>query len=136
MQIKSADCPDCEKAPEMVVINAIADRYKPVQFPHGKIVSSLFNGTKDSRLAGIFHDRGQKICQGCHHNSPGNLNPPRCGSCHGKPFDENRLYVPGLMGAYHQHCMGCHREMSLEKPALNDCTGCHEEKNKQLEVMP
>ena len=36
--------------------------------------------------------------------------------------------MPGLKAAYHQQCMGCHREMGLEKPAATECAACHQEK--------
>ena len=36
---------------------------------------------------------------------------------------------PGLMGAYHLQCMGCHKEMGMEKPV--SCTDCHKEKTHE-----
>lgn len=119
-----------EKTPETVTIKILEDTYQPVEFPHGKIVRALWAGMKDSRLAGYFHNGAEQMCRGCHHNSPVSEKPPRCGSCHGKPFDESKPLVPGLMGAYHQQCMGCHQKMEMAKPSATDCEACHEEKIK------
>jgi hypothetical protein len=121
--------PDKLKIPETVTIKVLEDAYKPVNFPHGKIVSALWEGAAKSRLADYFHNGADRMCRGCHHNSPVSEKPPRCGTCHGKPFNEESPLVPGLMGAYHQQCMGCHEKMEMAKPAATDCAACHEEKN-------
>ncbi|QTA83636.1 High-molecular-weight cytochrome c [Desulfonema limicola] len=112
--------------PEKVVIKDMMDKYQAAELPHRKIVNTLMKNISDNKMAGYFHRDKGTICQGCHHNSPVSTKPPKCSSCHGKPFDENELLRPGLMGAYHQQCMTCHKEMKLEKPA--GCTGCHKEK--------
>jgi len=112
--------------PEKVVIKGMMDKYQAAEMPHRKIVKTLMKNIGDNKMAGYFHREKGTICQGCHHNSPVSQKPPKCSSCHGKPFDENELLRPGLMGAYHQQCMTCHKEMKLEKPA--GCTGCHKEK--------
>ena len=114
--------------PEKVAIKALTSAYTTVDLPHRKIIDSILGKIKDSRLAGTFHEDKDTICRGCHHNSPTLAQPPRCGSCHGKPFDEDHLSKPGLMAAYHRQCMRCHAEMRIEKPAAVNCTGCHEKK--------
>jgi len=86
----------------------------------------LYN-IKDNKLAGYFHAEKGTVCQSCHHNSPLDKQPPHCGSCHGKPFDERNILKPGIIGAYHQQCMGCHQVLKLEKPKSTGCTDCHEE---------
>jgi DnaJ-class molecular chaperone len=112
--------------PEKIILNKLTDKYKPVEMPHRKIVISLVEKIKDNNLAAYFHREKGTICQGCHHNSPVSLKPPKCGSCHGKPFDTNDKFRPGLMGAYHIQCMECHNNMEMRD--LNECTGCHKEK--------
>ena len=115
-----------EDIPEKVTINPLTNKYQPVEMPHRKIVMALVKGIGDNKLAANFHAEPGTICQGCHHNSPIGKKPPQCASCHGQPFDERKLNSPGLLGAYHIQCMGCHSEMGIEKPV--GCTECHKEK--------
>ncbi len=112
--------------PEKVIIKSLSKKYKPVEFPHRKIVKTLGSNIKDNKLTQYFHQDKGVLCQGCHHSGPVTKKPPSCGSCHGKPFDEMSLFTPGLMGAYHIQCMDCHKEMELEKPV--GCTDCHKER--------
>ncbi len=112
--------------PEKVVIKKLSNQYEPVDFPHRKIVNAIVNNIKDNKLAGYFHSQEGTICKGCHHNSPVSKKPPQCGNCHGKVFDGENPLKPGIMGAYHQQCMGCHQEMGIQKPA--GCIDCHKEK--------
>jgi hypothetical protein len=113
--------------PEKLILKEMSNHYQPVEFPHRKIVQSLFHGTAENKIAGYFHSDQLTLCQGCHHNSPASVKPPKCMSCHNKPFNEAKD-VPGLLGAYHQQCMGCHQAMHIEKPM--GCTECHKEKSK------
>lgn len=118
-----------EKAiPENAVIKGLSDQYQPATMPHRKIVQTLVNNITDDKLAKYFHADKGTICQGCHHNAPPTQKPVGCNSCHGKPFDSQKPFMPGLMGAYHQQCMGCHDQMGIQKPAAVDCTGCHKPK--------
>jgi len=119
-----------EDIPEKVVIKELVDKYEPVEFPHRRIVHTLLENIKDNKLTNYFHSEKGALCQACHHNSPTAKNPPRCVSCHGKPFDENNLLRPGMKAAYHQQCMGCHKEMDIEKPNAVKCTDCHKERKK------
>ena len=119
-----------EDIPEKVTIGQLADKYQPVDFPHRKIVRALVDKIKDNKLAQYFHAEEGTVCQACHHNSPISKKPPSCVSCHGKPFDEKNLFRPGLSAAYHQQCMGCHKEMGVEKPSSVGCTECHKESSK------
>ena len=111
--------------PEKLTLKTLASQYEPVEFPHRKIVQTLFNNITDNKLAEYFHTSQLTLCQGCHHNSPEAVKPPKCQSCHNKPFIEGKD-TPGLLGAYHQQCMGCHQAMHIEKPM--GCTECHKEK--------
>jgi hypothetical protein len=115
-----------EDIPEKVVINKLTNKYQPVEMPHRKIVQALVKGIGDNKLAANFHADPGTLCQGCHHNSPQAKKPPQCGSCHGEPFNPEEPNRPGLIGAYHIQCMGCHSEMGIEKPV--GCTECHKEK--------
>jgi hypothetical protein len=112
--------------PETVTIKSLSNQYEGVVLPHRKIVEALVHNIKDSKLAGYFHGQAGAICQGCHHHSPVSKTPPHCGNCHAKTFDEKNPLRPGLKGAYHLQCMGCHREMGIQKPS--GCTDCHKKK--------
>lgn len=111
--------------PENVVIKDLAKQYDPVEFPHRKIVKALMKDISDDKLAMYFHSEAGTLCQGCHHNTPVAKNPPRCANCHGAPFDETKPFVPGLLGAYHQQCIGCHENMGMKDPT--NCTDCHKD---------
>lgn len=114
--------------PETVVIDALSDQYEPVKLPHRKIVTSMVDKIKPNQLANFFHSENGTVCQGCHHNSPAAKNPPKCISCHSKPFDANDPFKPGLIAAYHRQCMECHKAMGIAKPVATDCTACHKKK--------
>ena len=120
---------DDEDIPQTVEIDSLTNKYEAVKLPHRKIVDPLFNDIKDNKLAKYFHREKGTLCQGCHHNSPVTKNPPKCGSCHGRPFNEKDPFKPGLMAAYHRQCMECHREMGIQKPVATNCTACHREKS-------
>jgi hypothetical protein len=119
-----------DQIPEQVTIGKLSNRFEPVAFPHGKVVKALIDKTRDSKLAGYFHSEKGTMCQGCHHNSPSLEKPPVCSSCHGETIERAEAFRPGLVGAYHQQCIGCHKTMGIEKPDSRDCNACHVEKNK------
>ena len=117
--------------PEEIVIGALSDQYEPSKFPHRKIVKKLIEDMQGDNMAGYFHGQDTLMCSGCHHNSPASKTPPKCASCHNKPFDPAKPDVPGLKAAYHGQCMGCHTAMQLEKPSNTTCSdaeGCHVKK--------
>ncbi len=123
---ETADALDEKDIPETVTIKELSSQYGAVELPHRQIISVLLDDIKNSKLADYFHGEKKTICQACHHNSPVSMTPPRCSSCHGKPFDELDPLRPGLKAAYHQQCMGCHDSMDIEQPKSTDCAGCHE----------
>jgi hypothetical protein len=116
--------------PETVTIKDLSDQYEPVYFPHRRIVRRLVTEIKNDKLAQYFHSQKGTICQACHHNSPATKKPPRCYSCHGKPFNEAEILRPGMKGAYHQQCFGCHQQMGIKKPDSLNCIECHRERKK------
>lgn len=117
-----------EDIPETVKIDALVDKYEASNMPHRKIVKTMVAAVADSRMAAGFHTNAATFCQGCHHNSPLSKTPPKCQSCHGKPFEPSKGDRPGLKAAYHQQCMGCHTAMKLEKPQATACADCHAER--------
>ena len=117
-----------EQIPAEVQIKLLSDQYEAVKFPHGKIIDRLMSNMQANKLAGYFHSQPGTMCQGCHHNSPATAKPAKCASCHMISLEHKDLYRPGLMAAYHRQCMGCHKQMGIERPSNVDCTGCHLEK--------
>lgn len=117
--------------PEEVIIGSLSDKFQASKLPHRKIVNRLIKEMQGNNMAGYFHGQETLMCQGCHHNSPASVTPPKCGSCHTKPFQAAKPDVPGLKAAYHGQCMGCHAAMKLEKPVSTTCDdaeGCHKKK--------
>lgn len=95
-----------EKGPEVSVLNTLERIYEPVTFSHD------------------IHTMVADDCATCHHYSePGQT--PACRECHGAPFDPKNLNMPGLKGAYHLQCMGCHEDMGGPR----GCLECHAKKN-------
>lgn len=114
--------------PDTVEVGVLANEYLPARFPHRKIVETLMAYIDSSRVATHFHGHEDVVCQGCHHHSPVGQAPPLCENCHGEPFDPAALHRPGLYGAYHRQCIGCHQRMNILD--ARDCTGCHKAKEQ------
>jgi len=112
--------------PEEITIGVIADKYEPAKMPHKAIIDTLMNKIADSRVATHFHGHEDVVCMGCHHHTPAGHKPPLCENCHGKPFNPSNIHIPGLYGAYHRQCLGCHEEMNIK--VEKGCEGCHAEK--------
>jgi hypothetical protein len=109
--------------PDTVTMGALAGAYPPVKMPHRKIVAALEKRIKDNELATHFHGSESVVCQGCHHHGSVGTKPALCENCHGEPFRVSDLFRPGLKGAYHRQCLGCH--VSMELQAVTNCIVCH-----------
>lgn len=134
---KEASCATCHKdpkapapaqaklaQPDTVEIGSLSKQYMPVSFNHSAHVDYLKDAAKGD-LAKAFHSEAGTLCQGCHHNTPADMAPPKCGTCHAKPFSSDEPKRPGLMAAYHIQCIQCHKAMNVEPVAATDCKGCH-----------
>jgi len=117
-----------EEIPDTVTIGSLAKEFEPVKMPHGQIVRKLAEHIENSRIATHFHGHEDVVCQGCHHHGSIGRKPALCENCHREPFNTSDLFRPGLYGAYHRQCMGCHVSMNL--PKSSDCGVCHEDKDK------
>ncbi len=118
---------DKEKVPEKVQIKGMEKEFKPAELPHQKILNKLVTISNESSLARSFHAvKDHTLCAGCHHHGEPNAanKLPACSVCHNRPFDPKALGRPGLMGAYHRQCIGCHTAMK-HKPAALECVKCH-----------
>jgi len=90
------------EGPGLIVLGTRGNLYEPVRFDH-------------SIHANMGDINGG--CSNCHHYSPKGKFPP-CRDCHSQP---QTMGQPGLKGAYHRQCMGCHRDWSHSTA----CANCH-----------
>jgi len=128
-----------EEIPETVRVDGISKRYAPtelpgygpVTMPHRLIVKTLSKYIAGNKIAVYFHGRENVMCEGCHHHGSIGREPALCENCHGQPFDAKQLFKPGLYGAYHRQCLGCHVSMKLQK--ATNCTFCHKDKTAALQ---
>ncbi len=98
-----------DKGPELVIIDQYSDKFDAVAFPHS------------------FHSEMMGDCVECHHYNPDNK-ATRCSVCHVRAlFDLKKPHKPGIVGAYHQRCMGCHREMGT---GPHQCVECHKKRGQ------
>lgn len=94
------------EGPKVAILDQLVDFYQPVRFNH--------------KLHAEMVGMGEGCAQ-CHHYSPAGKIPP-CRECHGQIASETQdLRKPGLKGAFHRQCMGCHREWSH----ATECVICH-----------
>ena len=93
---------------ETYTMSSLEKLYEPVIFSHAMHADITDN------------------CATCHHHSEAGQTLS-CGECHGAPFDPKNLNMPGLKGAYHLQCMGCHKEIG----GPVGCTECHAKKVSQ-----
>jgi hypothetical protein len=121
-----AGTPKLDQVPEVVTIGVLKDKYQATEFNHKDHLEAYIRGMLEGdKLASAFHTNPATLCAGCHHNSPPSMNPPKCGSCHGKTIDVTSPGRPTLKAAYHLQCMGCHERMKVDPVAKTECTGCH-----------
>ncbi|MHB8809008.1 MAG: cytochrome c3 family protein [Desulfobulbaceae bacterium] len=119
---------------DVIVLDNMTQYYGPVEFDHAMHVESI----------------GQNSCAICHHHTVGTplvdetckrchvgsreTDSAACRDCHSaKRFSAEYLQEmesninlyhedkPGLKGAFHQRCLGCHVEMGIAA----DCEVCH-----------
>ena len=94
------------------------------------------------------HSVDYKIsCGECHHddsNEPLNIkmgdDVQKCSECHNifAKTKENKKDIMVLENAYHDNCIGCHKEVNIKAgdpkgrkgPAPTSCTKCHPKKKK------
>lgn len=123
--------PECA---DMVEISGLSEKFEGVRFAHRRHIEKLETLIASSKLAVHFHGRQDLVCQGCHHHTPAGQTPPRCQSCHGTPFNPLNLFMPGIVGAYHRQCVGCHDQMGIT--TVSSCTSCHDPKSGQAPSIP
>ncbi|UCD63517.1 MAG: hypothetical protein JSW34_12340 [Candidatus Zixiibacteriota bacterium] len=94
------------EGPDVAILSGLERLYQPVRFDH----------KHHAEMVGMGEG-----CGICHHYSTDAKYPP-CKTCHAnEPTEAQTLRQPGLRGAYHRQCMGCHREWSHD----TKCVLCH-----------
>lgn len=114
--------------PDKVTIKDLAQKYRPVELPHRKIVARLDAIARNSKLAANFHGSTDVLCSGCHHRTPIGARPQPCKACHDKTGHPEQD-KPGLTAAYHRQCIGCHQQMAIKEVG---CTDCHKQASKEV----
>ncbi|MDA8160395.1 MAG: cytochrome c3 family protein [Desulfobacteraceae bacterium] len=121
---------DPNDAPEKVTIDSLVDLYGPVEFNHKQHTEMAACPDCHHHTLGMAPTRWN--CIKCHANSK-EVDTISCGSCHPRDrfgsqylstLDNPELYhkeKPGLKGAYHLNCVGCHQE----KGGPTGCEDCH-----------
>ncbi|MFC1592227.1 cytochrome c3 family protein, partial [Thermodesulfobacteriota bacterium] len=125
-----------EDVKDEMEIALLEEEYGPSKLTHLAIASKLTEISNNSKLAAYFHTDAMTVCIGCHHFGPveKSTTVPQCVACHTARKEPQRQ-TPTLLGAYHQQCLGCHRQMGgTEEKMPQDCEGCHEE--KEVPKMP
>lgn len=115
--LKEGKCPrhevtrelKADMGPDVVILDELEDLYVPVRFQHAA----------HARMVAM--DKG---CETCHHFTPPNSPHPACKECHPASVVHEDLEQPGLKGAYHRQCLGCHAEWDSQ----TKCEICHEKK--------
>jgi len=128
--------------PDAVEIAPLAEYYGPVAFDH-EMHTDLAEScaTCHHHTAGVPPKEG--ACASCH-DAPLASGPTACRGCHVplpfstaevglRPDGQKRYHidVPGLKGAYHLSCMGCHEEMG----GPTRCEECHDRTEKGDALM-
>lgn len=91
-----------KKGSDVILLGGHGNLYEPVRFNHQ--IHANMGGMNGG-------------CKNCHHYSPKGKFPP-CRDCHTQP---QKMGQPGLKGAFHRQCMGCHQTWSH----TTDCAYCH-----------
>ena len=118
-------------APEIVGIGILSKYYEPVEFDHqmhASIAADCSVCHHHTTGTGTMNN----YCAKCH-NQFEEMETVACVNCHStESFSADSIHrqsqkdlfhidVPGLVGTYHQNCLGCHTELA----GPTDCQGCH-----------
>ncbi|MGV8074975.1 MAG: cytochrome c3 family protein [Syntrophobacteraceae bacterium] len=130
----------------MIVLAAIPDVVATGQKPPKTITLKAGDASSQTSSAVTFphkkHAEKQQIaCDKCHHAPKDGVNTwkrgdpvAKCESCHTQPTMQGEQRPPhdqknlNLTLAFHNRCLGCHKEEKKNKPDTNApivCDGCH-----------
>ncbi len=117
-----------ETMPKMLILNRqqanekIND-YEAVRFMH-KAHASRLDGNCSLCHHKVQRHKGDRIGEALEFSDMDERKPASCVACHQYPNEADAPDRPGLKGAYHAQCIGCHEQEKSEN-APTDCTGCH-----------
>ncbi len=92
-----------QKMTEYFIFNKDSKIFDPVTFPH------------------LIHFEIIGDCKTCHHHHDPEHVTPACITCHDATLDYENIEKPGLKGAFHRKCMGCHKEYDIGPVVCVDC---------------
>jgi len=122
---------DAEDAPESVEIDSMSHLYGPVEFNHA--LHTEMAGCSDCHHHTTGTGPASPTCARCHDGAVEG-DTVSCSECHAsQPFITENLEKmenpeifhidkPGLKGAFHLNCIGCHQEVD----GPTGCQDCHE----------
>ncbi len=131
---------EADDAPESVEIEQLTDLYGPVSFDHALHLEVAECTNCHHHTTG--QPATESSCARCHNNTDG-ADAVSCSECHAeKRFsaeiikqtsasDHYHIDKPGLKGAYHLNCVGCH----LESGGSTGCEDCHQMTDKGSKVF-
>ncbi len=110
---KKAPPPNMKDAPEEITLEKMGEFYEAVEFAHSD-----------------HTDYAEEGCAECHHHQPAGEPNKSCGFCHKRELfpSADKMNIPGLKGAYHRQCVGCHVSYGS---GPTECTDCHELKTPE-----
>jgi len=95
--------------PNKVILDELVDLYVGVSFDH----------STHAKMAGMANG-----CESCHHYGEPGQPIQACSTCHPAEIAHEDIAQPGLKGAYHRQCLGCHQEWDRDTA----CEVCHEKR--------
>ncbi len=136
VQSPAASAPSSvRKAPEVVTLGSLVDKYRPVVFDHAKHMSMA----GDCGMCHHQHGTNSSLpCKECHALQPSTFKNSvksgfiACRKCHGA-LDPSNPQMPGLKVAYHRQCFQCHRGMNGVGVDPKGCAAtCHAKREPKL----
>ena len=120
-KIETPSCKNCHENPESIAPEKTVNKKIPEYFTFNKD-SKIFEPVTFPHLN---HYEIIGDCKTCHHHHNQEDATPACKKCHNEAFDPDNIEKPGLKGAFHRKCMGCHKEYG-SGPVV--CVNCHKGK--------
>jgi octaheme c-type cytochrome (tetrathionate reductase family) len=126
-QCLAAERPAASETPVVLPVTSI-ENAKPLLILDSPVIRESGDLYGAVRFMHRRHAQLVQDCTVCHHRMPreegddygvlsdpatigkGNILPVACNKCHSQPWPAKQIHKPGLKGAYHQMCLGCHRE--------------------------